>query len=110
VFDHNGSTLTLRYMREYIRCGHQKAAKPLSEGQTQALDLLDTVTMTPELRVEFSLRQGESLWINNRWIAHNRTPFKDHPHPQKRRHYLRMWLTCFTQSRVNEPYLVKSTS
>lgn len=96
VFDYDQGTLTLRYMREYIRCGHQKAATPLSEEQARALDALDSVTMNSTLQIEFSLRQGESLWINNRWIAHNRTPFKDDADPEKRRHYLRLWLTRFS--------------
>jgi hypothetical protein len=32
------------------------------------------------------------LFVNNRWILHNRTAFEDHPEPERRRHYVRLWL------------------
>jgi alpha-ketoglutarate-dependent taurine dioxygenase len=93
VFDYDGRTLTLRYMREYIRSGHEKMGKALTTRQTHALDLLDDILKIPLLQVEFPLTCGESLWINNRWIAHNRTAFKDNQQEEKKRHYVRLWLT-----------------
>ena len=38
------------------------------------------------------LRHGEMLFANNRWILHNRTAFEDHPEPELRRHFIRLWL------------------
>jgi hypothetical protein len=35
---------------------------------------------------------GEQHWINNRWILHNRTAFEDYAAPERRRHYVRLWL------------------
>ena len=32
------------------------------------------------------------LWVNNRWILHNRTAFEDHAELARRRHYVRLWL------------------
>ena len=46
----------------------------------------------PQLRIEFSLEPGQMLFVNNHWILHNRTAFEDHPEPERRRHYLRLWL------------------
>jgi len=46
----------------------------------------------PELRAEFHLEPGQILFTNNRWILHNRTAFGDDPDPDRRRHYLRLWL------------------
>jgi hypothetical protein len=34
------------------------------------------------------------FFINNRWILHNRTAFEDDPAPERRRHYVRLWLTA----------------
>jgi alpha-ketoglutarate-dependent taurine dioxygenase len=56
------------------------------------LDALDRVAAEPELRVEFMLRPGEMLFANNRWLLHNRTGFEDHEEPEKKRHYVRLWL------------------
>jgi hypothetical protein len=32
------------------------------------------------------------LFVNNRWLLHNRTAFADHPEPERRRHLVRLWL------------------
>ena len=50
---------------------------PLSSDQLQALDALDDTLKREDLRVEFRLRPGDMLWVNNRWILHNRTAFED---------------------------------
>jgi alpha-ketoglutarate-dependent taurine dioxygenase len=81
-----------RYLRYWIEVGHEKAAAPLTAEQVRSLDALDAVLTLPELRVEFTLRAGEVLFINNRWLLHNRTGFEDHPQPERRRHYVRLWL------------------
>jgi alpha-ketoglutarate-dependent taurine dioxygenase len=101
VFDYADGVLTMRYMREYIRCGHEKARVPFSDQQFLALDTLDRVMATPSLRLEFPLGFGESLWINNRFIVHNRTAFRDGPDAAQKRHYLRMWVS--RDARVGAP-------
>jgi hypothetical protein len=92
VFDGDGADLVLRYLRYWIEVGHEKAATPLSPQQIEALNLLDRVAGDPRMRVEFSLRRGEMLWVNNRWILHNRTAFEDHSEPERKRHYVRLWV------------------
>ncbi len=84
--------LLLRYLRYWIEAGHQKADVPLTEDQVSALDLLDEVLRRSELRVEFDLQRGQMLFLNNRWLLHNRTAFEDHQEPQRRRHLVRLWL------------------
>jgi hypothetical protein len=32
------------------------------------------------------------LWINNRWLLHNRTAYVDYDEPQRRRHLVRLWV------------------
>jgi alpha-ketoglutarate-dependent taurine dioxygenase len=92
VISRNGDELLFRYLRYWIEAGHQKANEPLDAGQVRALDALDRVLARPELRVEFGLQPGQMFFINNRWILHNRTSFEDDPAPDKRRHYVRLWL------------------
>jgi alpha-ketoglutarate-dependent taurine dioxygenase len=44
------------------------------------------------MRVEFEMKPGEMLFVNNRWILHNRTAFEDHAEPERRRHLIRLWV------------------
>ncbi len=84
--------LICRYLRFWIEAGHDKAGLPLTPAQVRALDALDAVLRTPELRIEFDLRPGEMVFLNNRWLFHNRTGFEDHLEPERRRHLVRLWL------------------
>jgi hypothetical protein len=88
----DSGALLFRYLRYWIEAGHQKANQPLTPEQQHALGALDQVLARPELRVEFHLEPGQMFFINNRWILHNRTGFEDDPAPERRRHYVRLWL------------------
>lgn len=92
VFQSDGQQLTLRYLRHWIEAGHEKAGVPLTEAQRRALDALDEVLKRPELPAHFGLKRGEVLFVNNRWIFHNRTAFEDYSEPERRRHLVRLWL------------------
>jgi alpha-ketoglutarate-dependent taurine dioxygenase len=91
VFRWDGIELDTRYLHYYITEGH-RAGEPLSDDQNAALAKLVEVVSRPEMRVTFSLQPGQMLFTNNHWILHNRTAFEDHPDPEKRRHYVRLWL------------------
>ena len=92
VMHWDGGGLLCRYLRYWIEVGQEKAGAPLTERQTRALDVLDAVLADPALRAEFALKPGDMFFINNRWIFHNRTAFEDHAEPERRRHYVRLWL------------------
>jgi hypothetical protein len=92
VLGGDDNELLIRYLRYWIEVGHDKAAQPLTAEQVSALDALDRVAGERPLRVEFMLRPGEMFFINNRWILHNRTAFEDYAEPERRRHYVRLWL------------------
>jgi alpha-ketoglutarate-dependent taurine dioxygenase len=92
VIEVNGAGLVFRYLRYWIEAGHQKAGVPLTREQVAALDTLDAVTQRRELWAEFALRRGDMLFLNNRWLLHNRTAFVDHEEPERRRHLVRLWL------------------
>jgi hypothetical protein len=92
IFAWDSSRLICRYLRYWIEVGQQKAKQALTPAQTQALDVLDGVLSRPEFRAELYLEPGQMLFVNNRWILHNRTTFEDHPEPERRRHYVRLWL------------------
>ncbi|HEY7329078.1 MAG TPA: TauD/TfdA family dioxygenase [Gemmataceae bacterium] len=88
----DGHGLMYRYLRYWIESGHEKLGQPLTLGQRRALDVLDEVANDPTLRAEFSLKQGDMFFINNRWILHNRTAFEDYDEMEQRRHLVRLWL------------------
>jgi alpha-ketoglutarate-dependent taurine dioxygenase len=92
ILRRDGDELVCRYLRYWVEVGHEKAGEPLTPEQVRALDALDAVAREGELRVEFTLEPGQMLFVNNRWILHNRTGFEDHPEPERRRHLLRLWL------------------
>jgi alpha-ketoglutarate-dependent taurine dioxygenase len=92
ILSGDGDRLTYRYLRYWIEAGQEKAGAPLSAEQTAALDALDEVLSSPELRVEFFMRRGETLFVNNRRLLHNRTAFDDFDEPERRRHLVRLWL------------------
>src|SRR4029079_10613533 len=94
VFAETGRGLLIRYLRYWIEAGHEKVGRPLAPGQLSALDALDRVAGDPRLRAEFAMRPGDMLFVNNRWILHNRTGVEDHTEPDRRRHLLRLWLAA----------------
>lgn len=94
VFAETGRGLLIRYLRYWIEVGHEKAGVPLAAAQVAALDTLDRIAGEPRLRAEFAMRPGDMMFVNNRWILHNRTAFEDHADPDRRRHLLRLWLAA----------------
>jgi alpha-ketoglutarate-dependent taurine dioxygenase len=92
VLGGEGDALVCRYLRYWIEAGHAKVAQPLTAAQQHALALLDQVLGNPALHVAFDLKPSDMFFINNRWILHNRSAFEDYSEPQRKRHYVRLWL------------------
>ena len=82
----------MRYLHYYIQVGHREADVLLTSEQEHALQAVENLLKRPEMRVEFDLAPGQMLFTNNKWILHNRTAYEDHPDPDQRRHYVRLWL------------------
>lgn len=92
VIEETSQGVLFRYLRYWIEAGHEKVGVPLTPTQVAALDTLDRVLRQPDLRVEFGLKRGQMLFLNNRWLLHNRTAFEDYEDPEQRRHLVRLWL------------------
>ncbi len=91
VFAHNGR-LSVRYLRFYITKGHEVAGAPLTPADTEPLDYMDEVMRRPNLPVTFGMERGDMQFVNNVFILHSRAEYKDHPEPERKRHYMRLWL------------------
>ncbi len=93
IFRWDGRALMFKYMYYYIQVGHESINRPLTPEQEKALDVLESLIRREDLRVEFSLEPGQMLFTNNGWILHNRTAFEDYVEIDRRRHYVRLWLS-----------------
>ncbi len=92
IFRWSVGELTVRYLYYYIQVGHEQAGKSLTVDQRRALEVVEGLLRRADFRVEFNLQPGQMLFTNNRWVLHNRTAFEDYPDPERRRHYVRLWL------------------
>ena len=88
--------ITFRYMRYWIEEGQRLLGTNLDNSTVNALDWLDTKLNDPQHHHEQHLKPGEILWIDNRDIAHARTPYRTDAHAD--RLLYRMWLKVERQS------------
>jgi len=86
-----GAKLIFRYMRYWIEKGAANAGLELDPLDLEAMDLLDSIYDDPSVHAQLHLSPGDALFIDNRDIAHNRTPYEDLP--GKSRHLVRLWIT-----------------
>ncbi len=93
----DGPEFMFRYMRLWIERGQSNAGRPLDAESLRALDTLDALLTAPEHSLSFRLRAGDSLWVDNRLLAHDRTRFVDDP--AKPRLLYRMWVQTPAEAR-----------
>ncbi len=86
----DGREILCRYLRYWIEAGQEKAGRPLTPDEARAFDALEETARG--LQAEFLLNPGDMFYVNNRWILHNRSAFRDWPEPARGRHYVRLWL------------------
>ncbi len=98
LFLWDGHELRFRYLHYYIQVGHQQADQPLTPDQARALEVVEALLRREDLRITFTLEAGQMLFTNNRWILHNRTAFEDFDERERRRHYVRLWLSKRAQA------------
>ena len=75
-----------------IRAGYALRDERIDNETAAALDAVQSVFDTPELRVELDFLPGQIQYVNNRSTGHARTEFRDWPEPERQRHLVRMWL------------------
>lgn len=80
----------VRYVRLYIEKGQELAGEPLRPEDRDALDYLDAVSA--RLSETITLQRGDMQFLNNVTHLHGRTSYEDHPEPERKRHYLRIWV------------------
>ena len=88
----NSSELRVRYLRLYITKGQELQGEPLTQEDIEALDFFDSVMNRPDIAVGIQLQKGDIQIINNTFLLHSRTAYEDHREPDRKRHYLRIWI------------------
>lgn len=83
------------YVRSAIRKGQLlPGAPPLTDVQTEALDLVDAIAAEPDIHLDMDFQPGDMQFVCNHSIWHSRTAYEDFEAPERRRHLLRLWLAC----------------
>jgi hypothetical protein len=98
VFAHRRGPVSLNfdYARPGIEAGYLSAEQPLRPVQQLALDYLDEALNEPDGCVQFQMKRGDMMFVNNHLVAHNRRPFVDGQGAVRRR-MVRMWLASSDQ-------------
>jgi Taurine catabolism dioxygenase TauD, TfdA family len=84
--------LTVRYLRFYITKGQEWKGEPLSESDLEALECFEAVMHRPGVALRIPMERGDMQWISNTFLLHSRTAYEDYPDPERKRHYIRLWL------------------
>ena len=92
VFSRVGRQVSCRLVRPYIAAAAAELGTPLSDAETEALDLVQDLARDPRFRLPLRLEPGSMVLFNNYTTLHERTPFVDWDEPDRKRHLVRMWL------------------
>jgi Taurine catabolism dioxygenase TauD, TfdA family len=93
VFSWYEGRLSAHYVRRYIESARRfPEVPPLTDQQTEALDLFDALAEDPAVNMQMTFRPGDMQWVHNHTMLHDRTAFEDWPEPERKRHLLRLWL------------------
>jgi hypothetical protein len=87
-YDADGGVI-FRYMRYWIESALVKLGREIPSELTRSLDIIDNYFAAPEHAMCFGLERGDMLFVNNRFLCHNRTAFED---GEKPRVYVRAWI------------------
>jgi hypothetical protein len=91
VFTFDGR-LTVRYLRFYITKGQEWKGEPLSSTDVDALEAFEEVMRRPETAMKVAVERGDLQLVSNTFLLHSRTGYDDFTEPERKRHYLRLWL------------------
>jgi hypothetical protein len=108
-FSYLGGRLSCRYVRNYIREAAFALGEQLDDAAEEAFDTFDEIGRRPDFQLEFTLRRGEAVFMNNLTVLHARTAFENHGDPTRKRHLMRLWLASHTAPAVVPEIQIYST-
>jgi alpha-ketoglutarate-dependent taurine dioxygenase len=84
-------TWAMRCYTDYVRSGYRTAGVVLDELGDRALARVDELAAERDRWLEFTLAQGEVLWVDNRRCAHARSAFEAASTTGSPRRLVRVW-------------------
>lgn len=89
LFEIQNDELLFRYMRYWIESAYAKLGEDLPYQLKDVLDYIDAYFSEPANVLKFRMERGDILYVNNRFLCHNRTEFMDGGTPRK---LVRTWI------------------
>jgi hypothetical protein len=94
MFCHHAGYMTVTFVRRFVESApRHPGVPPVTPELVEAMDLLEELAESDDLRLDMDFQAGDIQWINNLTTFHSRTAFEDATDPAHRRHLLRLWLT-----------------
>lgn len=95
VFQPCGDHLVTVLVPSYIRGAQRfENVEKLTDTQKQALKLVGQLAEDPGIYLDMDFQPGDMQFLCNHTILHSRTAYEDWPELERRRHLLRLWLSC----------------
>jgi alpha-ketoglutarate-dependent taurine dioxygenase len=91
IFEDDGEPRA-RFSVHQIKGGYALRGEPIDRDGEAALAATLDLFEEDGLSVDFDLEPGQIQFVDNRALGHSRTAFIDDPHPDRRRHLVRLWL------------------
>jgi hypothetical protein len=91
IFSFYAGELSCRYGSSMLRKGASGVGERLTIEQVKALDLFEEMVQRSKIVLRYTLRRGESVWINNYRVLHGREAFEDDSSIAQMRRLLRVW-------------------
>ena len=93
VYAYSKNQVICMVRRGRIRAAQLLAGVPrLNDAQMAALDKMDDLFESEQIRLSMELQRGDILLLNNLRTCHARTQFVDHDEPKLQRKLLRLWI------------------
>jgi len=92
IFSWPNEGFTFRYMRFWIETAFQKTGQELPAQLLRGLNATDDFFQEKSNSIQFRMERGDILFINNRFICHNRTAFENDPATTEPRKMVRTWI------------------
>lgn len=89
IFQFDEQGLHFRYMRYWVERAYEKLRLSLTPEIMQGMDAIDDYFQEPGHRIQFRMDRGDMLFVNNRFLCHNRTAFSSSVPP---RTLVRTWI------------------
>ena len=72
--------------------GDQSWLVHFTDVEIAALNIIDSITQDPAMRIDLMLEPGDIQLANSHMVMHSRTSFEDDEDPARYRKKLRLWL------------------